>query len=251
MSQSLVNESGGARTPLSGLVAAGVILLVVLFFSGLLRDLPQPVLAAIVLFAVTGLFKLSALKRLWHFNRGEFLVAMAALLGVLGSGLLRGVLIGAVLSVVMLLRRGSSPAYGGNRARARHGFLRRPAASSGKRARCRAFFVFRVDGALLYFNVDFVRDRLEEALAARGDKIGSSYSSWERHRMSTWPGPSCWRNCARPASRRGIAFRLAEARGNVRDALHRAGYDDREAPLPAHQTVKQVIDSWRAGQSRS
>jgi MFS superfamily sulfate permease-like transporter len=72
MSQSLVNESGGARTALSGLIAAGVILLVVLFLSGLLRNLPQPTLAAIVLFAVTGLFKLSALKRLWHFNRGEF-----------------------------------------------------------------------------------------------------------------------------------------------------------------------------------
>ena len=47
MSQSLVNEGGGARTPLSGLVAALLIMLVVaLFLAGLLRDLPQPVLAA-------------------------------------------------------------------------------------------------------------------------------------------------------------------------------------------------------------
>ena len=54
MSQSLVNEGGGARTPLSGLVAAGITLLVTLFLAGLLRDLPQPVLAAIVLMAVGG-----------------------------------------------------------------------------------------------------------------------------------------------------------------------------------------------------
>ena len=53
MSQSLVNESAGARTPLSGLVAAVFTLIVVLFASGLLRNLPQPVLAAIVLAAVT------------------------------------------------------------------------------------------------------------------------------------------------------------------------------------------------------
>ena len=56
MSQSLVNETGGARTPLSGLIAAVLMLLVTLFLSGMLRYLPQPVLAAIVLVAVAGLF---------------------------------------------------------------------------------------------------------------------------------------------------------------------------------------------------
>ena len=54
MSQSLVNESAGARTPVSGLVAALFTLFVVLFASGLLRNLPQPVLAAIVLAAIMG-----------------------------------------------------------------------------------------------------------------------------------------------------------------------------------------------------
>src|SRR6266403_1776563 len=63
MSQSLVNESGSARTPLSGFIAALLMLLIVLFVSGALRYLPQPVLAAIVLMAVTGLFKLTALKQ--------------------------------------------------------------------------------------------------------------------------------------------------------------------------------------------
>src|SRR5256884_5000978 len=109
MSQSLVNESGGARTPLSGFIAALLMLLVVLFVSGALRYLPQPVLAAIVLMAVTGLFRVAALRHLWRADRAEFVVAMAALLGVLGSGLLRGVMIGAVISLVQLLRAASRP----------------------------------------------------------------------------------------------------------------------------------------------
>ena len=62
MSQSLVNESGGARTPLSGLIATGIILVVALFFTDLLRNLPQPVLAAIVIMAVASLFKVKALQ---------------------------------------------------------------------------------------------------------------------------------------------------------------------------------------------
>src|SRR6185369_17224150 len=57
MSQSLVNETAGARTPLSGLVAALITLVIAMFFTGLLRYLPQPVLAAIVLVAVTGLVR--------------------------------------------------------------------------------------------------------------------------------------------------------------------------------------------------
>src|SRR5439155_923087 len=69
MSQSLVNESGGARTPLSGFIAALLMLLIVLFVSGALRYLPQPVLAAIVLMAVTGLFNVTALRHFWRADR--------------------------------------------------------------------------------------------------------------------------------------------------------------------------------------
>jgi MFS superfamily sulfate permease-like transporter len=90
MSQSLVNETSGARTPLSGFFASLILVAVVLFLSDLLRNLPQPVLAAIVLMAVTGLFKPAAWRRLWQFSGQEFAVAFAALLGVLGSGCCAG-----------------------------------------------------------------------------------------------------------------------------------------------------------------
>ena len=120
MSQSLVNEGGGARTPLSGLVAAGVMLVVILFFSSSLRNLPQPVLAAIVLVAVAGLFKPSELRHLWRADRAEFVVAIAALLGVLGSGLLRGVMIGAVIAIGATAAARLSATRGDSRSHSRH-----------------------------------------------------------------------------------------------------------------------------------
>src|SRR4030095_12661705 len=155
MSQSLVNESGGARTPLSGFIAALLTLLIVLFLSAALRDLPQPVLRAILLTAVTGLFKLSALKHLWRADRAEFVVAMAALLGVLGSGLLRGVMIGAVISLVQLLRTASRPHVA---------FLGRIPGSSRFSDRQRhpdnelipRVLIFRPESGLVYFTVDHV-----------------------------------------------------------------------------------------------
>src|SRR4029079_7342711 len=74
MSQSLVNETGGARSPASGLVATLILVVVALFLTGLLRNLPQPVLAAVVIVAVTGLVKIPDLRRLWKFSPTEFAV---------------------------------------------------------------------------------------------------------------------------------------------------------------------------------
>jgi len=157
MSQSLVNESGGARTPLSGLVAAGIILVVSVFLSGLLRNLPQPVLAAIVLAAVAGLLKVSELRYLWRADRSEFVVAAATLLGVLGSGLLRGVLIGSVISLVQLLRRASRPhvAFLGRIPGTRRfsDLGRHP-----DNEEIPGVVIFRVEASLAYFNIEHVRE---------------------------------------------------------------------------------------------
>ncbi len=165
MSQSLVNEGGGARTPLSGAFAAGIILVVVLFFSHLLAALPQPVLAAVVLVAVAGLFKVSTLKQLWRGDRPEFVVAMAAIVGVLGSGLLRGVMIGAVISLVLLIRRASRPHVAllgripGTRRfsdRERH----------PDNELIPGVLIFRPESGLVYFNMDHVRDTILDRVRA-------------------------------------------------------------------------------------
>lgn len=245
MSQSLINESGGARTPLSGLVAAGIVLCVVLFLSDLLHDLPKPVLAAVVLVAVTGLFKLSAWRRLWRFARSEFLIAGAALLGVLGSGLLRGVLIGAVISLLLLLRRGASPpttelgrvpgtAYWADA-------LRHP-----ENERLPDVFVFRSEAALLYFNVEHVRDRFFELLAERGEGIRLAVFFLGTVPMVDLAGAELLEEIHEGLRERGIALRLAEARGNVRETLRRSGFSDRCVQVAANQTVDGVVADWRS-----
>ena len=239
MSQSLVNEGGGARTPLSGLVSGLVILLVVVFLSGLLRDLPQPVLAALVLVAVTGLFKVKALARLWRFSRVEFAVALAALFGVLGSGLLRGVLIGAVLSLLILLRRASHPLttelgrvpgtdYFADR-------LRNP-----QNQRVPGVFVFRNLGSLLYFNVDHVRERFFELLGEFGQARRAVFF------MGAVPlvdlaGAEFLAELHATLRARGIEFRLAATPSAVRETLVNAGYEERCGPVVANEPVAAVV----------
>jgi MFS superfamily sulfate permease-like transporter len=250
MSQSLVNESAGAQTPLSGLFSALFTLGVVLFLTGLLRDLPQPVLAAIVLFAVTSLFKLEALKRLWRFSRGEFLVAAAALAGVLGTGLLRGVLVGALLSVLLLMRRASTPhavELGRVPGTSGYGDIER----NPENERADGVFVFRVDSSLLYMNVDHVRDRLEAVLGTRPDDIRLVVFHLGTVPIVDLAGADLLEELRERLEARGIAFRLAEARGNVREALSRAGFGAGTGVAVGSQTVAAVIDDWRAGGAAS
>src|SRR5262245_39064621 len=165
MSQSVVNEGGGARTPLSGAIAAGLVLVVVLFFSHLLSALPQPVLAAVVLVAVAGLFKISTLKQLWRGDRPEFVVALAALLGVLSSGLLRGVLIGALISLAQLLRATSRPhvAFLGRIPGTRRFSDRERHPDNELIA---GVLIFRPESGLVYFNVDQVCETILDRVRA-------------------------------------------------------------------------------------
>jgi SulP family sulfate permease len=250
MSQSLVNEGGGARSSLSGLVAAGIVLLVTLFLAGLLHDLPQPVLAAIVLMAVTGLFRLSELQRLWRFSRAEFAVAAVSLAGVLGSGLLRGVLIGTVISILLLLRRASRPRTTElGRVPGTNYFadaLRHP-----ENEREHDVFVFRAESALVYFNIEHVRDRFFELLNARGDGVKLAVFFLGTSPGVDLAGAELLEELQHSVQERGLSFRLAEARGEVRETLRRAGFEKRYGPLVPNQPVATVVEQWRAESSAS
>jgi sulfate permease, SulP family len=244
MSQSLVNESGGARTSLSGLIAALIVLLVILFLSDTLRNLPQPVLAAIILMAVTGLIKVDALKRIWQFSRAEFAVAFVALLGVLGSGLLRGVLIGVILSLVLLLRRSSRPnttELGRVPGTDYFADLLR----HSKNERDPEVFVFRSEGALLYFNVEYVRDRFFELLNQHGEGVRLAVFFLGTVPTLDLAGAEFLAELHHTMRERGTEFRVAEAHGQVREALRRVGFEREYGPVEANQPVATVLRNWK------
>jgi sulfate permease, SulP family len=243
MSQSLVNESAGARTPVSGLIAALFTLIVVLFASGLLRNLPQPVLAAIVLAAVMSLIDITALRHIWRFSRTEFFVAIAALIGVLGSGPVNGVLLGAGISIVLLLRQAARP---------RVVELARVSGTSYYADRMRhpenetspGILVIRPESALLYFNVEYVRDRLFELLGGRSDSIRLVVFFLGAVPRIDLAGAELLADLLRTFRARNVEFRLAEAHGEVREALRRAGFDRDYGALESGQTIDRVVSEW-------
>jgi sulfate permease, SulP family len=248
MSQSLVNESGGARTPVSGLIAALFTLVVVLFASGLLRNLPQPVLAAVVLAAVVSLIDVHALQAIWRFSRTEFAVAMAALVGVLGSGPANGVLLGAGLSIVLLLRQAARPRVTelGRIPGTRHfaDLTRDP-----ENERTPGVLVFRSEASLLYFNTDYVRERLLSLIASRQDPVRLVIFFLGTVPHIDLAGAELLADLQKTLARRHVSLRLADAHGPVRDALRRIGFDQSESALDSGQTVDVILAEWNAAEA--
>jgi MFS superfamily sulfate permease-like transporter len=109
MSQTAVNDMGGASTPFALVVTSAAIALTLLFFAGFFHNLPQPVLAAIVLIAASHLVRVEDLRMLRAASRQDFRIAMLAMAGVLLLGLLDGLLLAAVGSLVLLIARASRP----------------------------------------------------------------------------------------------------------------------------------------------
>jgi sulfate permease, SulP family len=109
LSQSAVNDMAGARTPLALVFCSFALALCLLFFTGLLTNLPKAVLAGIVFAAVYKLVDVRALLRMWRVSRIDFYAAAIALVSVLLLGILQGVLLAALASIFLLLGRASQP----------------------------------------------------------------------------------------------------------------------------------------------
>jgi high affinity sulfate transporter 1 len=104
-SRTAVAEQSGAKSQLTGVIGAGVVALLLLFFNDLLSDLPQSALAAVVIAAALSLLNVRALVRYWPVRRSAVVLSVVASLGVILIGVLEGIVIAIFLAVLLFFRR--------------------------------------------------------------------------------------------------------------------------------------------------
>jgi high affinity sulfate transporter 1 len=104
-SRTAVAERSGAKTQLTGVTGAALIILMIVFVPGLFRNLPSPALAAVVITASLSLADIPAVARLWRQRKAECLLSIAAFLGVVLLGVLPGIAIAVALSILNVFRR--------------------------------------------------------------------------------------------------------------------------------------------------
>jgi sulfate permease, SulP family len=230
LSQSAVNDKAGARTPLALVFASVTLALCLLFLTGLLENLPKAVLAAVVMTAIAGLLDFPALFHMWRVSRIDFYAAAIALGAVLLLGILQGILLAALASVLMLLVSASRPHVA---------FLGRVPGTNNYSDMARhpenqplpGVIAFRPEASLLYVNADAVL----EAVLSRLDAPAASKIRMVICDLSASPhvdlaGSRMLHELHGKLAARGIALRII-AHARVRDLLRADGVGDKVGGL--------------------
>jgi sulfate permease, SulP family len=243
LSQSAVNDKAGARTPLALVFASLTLAAFLLFLTGVLSNLPTVVLGSIVLVAIGGLIDLRALSHLWQVSRLEFKISMVALVGVLLLGILKGVLLAAIASLLMLLAGAARPHIAflgripGTR---RYSDLDRHPDNEV----LPGIVTFRAESSLLYFNADHVRQvvwaRLETT--SRPQLVVCDLSASPFVDVA---GADMLAGLHRELAKREIQLRIVEAHAKVRDLLRAEGLEEQVGYLGRHMSVDQAINEWQ------
>ncbi len=252
LSKTAVNGNAGAKSQLSGVTAAVLTIVTLLFLTGLFEQLPEATLAAVVIGAVIELVDIPSLRRLYqvqsgllssiyHYaSRADFIAALAALLGVLLFDTLPGLVIGIVASLVLLIARTSRPhvAVLGRVSDAaglwvdadRHPEATRPA----------KVLVVRVEAPLFFGSCDFVRERVR-ALAADTDGIEMVVIDAETSPSLDVSSVQMLGQLRDDLERNGVRLALAHGIAQVRDVLARAASSEHEPALFA--TIDDAVGS--------
>jgi SulP family sulfate permease len=218
--RSVVNFDAGARTPLSGVVSAALMGLVLLGMTGLFERLPLAVLAATILVAVLGLVDIATVREAWRYDRADALAWTGTALGVLSLGVEAGVAVGIALSIGTFLWRASRPHIAV--------LGRLPGTEHFRNVQRFAVETFpdvvllRVDENLFFANTAAVLDRIQAELQRRPGThslvlVLSSVSHIDLTAVEALE------RLQRELSGRGVRLYLAEVKGPVLDRLKHAG----------------------------
>jgi len=243
-SRTAVAEQSGSKTQVTGLVGALVITLMLLFFPGLLQNLPQPTLAAVVIAASVSLADIPATRHLWSQSRTEFLLSMTAFAGVVLLGVLLGIVVAITLSVANVFRRawwpyqatlGRRPGVAGY-----HDVERHPEAEQ-----LPGCTIFRFDAPLIFANARTFRDQIR-ALAKASPQPEWIIVAAEPLTDVDTTACDMLQDLVTDLDRQGVTLVFAELKGPVKEKTRKFGLsatipDDRFFP-----TLGTAVKAWRA-----
>jgi high affinity sulfate transporter 1 len=243
-SRTAVAEQAGAKTQVAGLVGAIAITLILLLVPGLLRDLPQPTLAAVVIAASLSLVDIPGVVRLWRQRRAECALAIAAFLGVALLGVLPGIAVAVVLSIYNVFRRSWWP-YQATLGRVDglpglHDTVVNPEA-----ALLPGLVVFRFDAPLIFANARTFRERIT-AFADETPDLRWILIAAEPITDVDTTAADMLEDLDEMLNARGISLVFAEMKDPVREKIERYGLTRTIDPAHFYPTVRSAVDAYQA-----
>ena len=226
LSASATAERVGAKSPpVAFLVSALMALLTILFLAGLFKDLPEAILGAIVIWAVSGMINFGRVTQYWRAQSLEFWAALGALLGVVLIDILPGVAIGVALSFILLIHTIDHPhiaSLGRSSDGARFSDLEDDPGATP----IPGVLIYRFEAELIFANADLFQDDLLARIRAAEPPPGTVVLDFEAVSQVDVTGAQTLRSVHDTLDTLGIRLIISRAKSTVRDALRRNGTVD-------------------------
>ncbi len=244
-SQSAANDRAGARTQVSSLVLAGLAFLSAVALMPFFRDLPLAVLGAIVINAVIGFVDIAAMRRIASLRFDSMVISAIAFVGVLVLGILPGLLIAAVLSILYLLNLLSRP-QGHQLARIRGSRAYGAIDLRDDTDPEPGLFIFRQDMPLLFVNADWMRDSIKQLLDQESGTPEVVVLDLDASPDLDISGMDALRSIHRDFAARGIRVWLAGIHQPVRDIMERGGISSVFGAERLYATIEDAVEAYRS-----
>jgi len=248
-SRTAVNDMVGGKSQLVGIIAALVIAMILLFFTAPMAWIPQAALGAVLLMAGWGLIDIKSLGRIRRLSRFEFWLCLLTTVGVLGLGVLPGIMVAVTLAILRLLYSiyqptdavlGWLPGVEGQVDIRKH-----------KEARTvPGLVVYRFDDAILFFNADYFKMRLLEAVQSQANPQAVLFDA-EAVSSIDVSGIAALREVRDTLAAQGIYFAIARARGSFLRMLVRSGMAREMEEKLLFGSVRAGIRAYRVWRNRN
>lgn len=219
-SRTAVNNQAGAKTTMASIISAVLIVLTLLFFTGLFTNLPSAILAAVVLVAVSGLIDYKEPIHLWKKDKADFAMLMATFLITLTLGIETGIISGMVLSLLVVIYKATRP-HMAKLAKVPGTTIYRNTSRFTNLKEREEILVLRIDGPIYFANVEYIKTKLDQWIQEKEGKLQLIVMNMESithidstgaHELHEWIAQ--WKKA-------GIISAMSNIKGPIRDVLNR------------------------------
>ncbi len=246
-SRTSVSDQMGGKSQWVGLIAAALTIIFLLFFTPLLAPLPTVALGAVIIVASLGLIDLAAFRFLRRVRPAEFWLAVVTAFGVLTVGILQGILVAVVLSLVNVILHISRPHDALlDELDASGGTVYRGVADKETSLTEPGLIVYRFDAPLVFANAAFFTERLEELVATAGEGLKCVVLDAEAISDFDSTAAEALENLDADLERRGVELWIARANEPLRELLQATGLTKRLGKQNIYPSVRAAVVAYHA-----
>lgn len=240
-SRSAVNDQAGARTPMSGIISAVLILLTLLFFTPLFYYLPKAVLASVIMVAVFGLIDFKEVTRLWKADRRDFWMLLITFFATLIIGVVDGIVIGVLLSLGLLIYRSTRPHVAVLGRVPNSNYYRNLKRFEGLEDR-KDLLIVRFDAELYFANADFFAETLNRLIQEKIVDLKCLVLDAETITGIDSTAMYAIEELLQNLQKQGIRWVWCDVKGPVRDRLEYAGLTEKIGLENFFISVQDAVD---------